>query len=375
MDSSEHGFRMARRVAVLVLVLALSVVILSPVVVRAPPPPPEWEPSAPMPVARAYFGAAELRGEVYAAGGLVSSPPGVNVTAEMDAYDPATDRWTRVADLPEPRWGHVLVSAGDQLYLAGGSSSPFLFDGMETQVYAYDPTADTWAPVAAMPEPRTWAAGFALGWQVHVWGGSPDGSTAYTDSMFAYDPGMNLWSSGPSMPFPRSNFAAAVVGDRAYLTGGWRNLSNTTSFRSPTYAWEDLAPMIHGRGAHASAELGGAVWAIGGVTADTSEYVPSTSVERYDPGTDTWTSQTPYPAAVHSLSAVRAGTVLYAMGGINEFGSSASLYALIVGSTTPPSPAAFLWLLGALLALGVAAVAAFAFFPWRAGRRSPRPPG
>ena len=173
------------------------------------------------------------------------------------------------------------------------------------------------------------------------------------------------------MPFARSNFGVTVMGDTVFLTGGWRNLPNTTAFRATPETFEDLPPMTHGRGAHASAPLNGEVFVVGGVTADTTEYVPSTTVESYLPAARTWVTWEPYPIAVHSPGAVSVGGRLYAMGGVNANGCSArAFYLEFIGSSPPPGPGLEWILVGVVLVVGAALVVAVPM--WRRKKSPPR---
>jgi hypothetical protein len=156
-----------------------------------------------------------------------------------------------------------------------------------------------------------------------------------------------------------------------FLTGGWRNLPNTTAFRTASGTFEDRPPMTHGRGAHASAVSNGEVFVVGGVTADTTESSPSTTVESYFPGASDWGGPAgPYPLAVHSLGAVSAGSRLYAMGGMNENGSSARAYRLeFTGGGPPPGPGLG-WILAAVI-FGTVIALAVAVPMWRRRKTPP----
>jgi len=315
---------MLRRGAALLLVGALIVVVLP---THASAPPPEWKAKAAIPTARGFFGIAELNGKVYVAGGYES---GNVISASVEVYDPSTDTWSAAADLPTPRWGLSLIAVSGRLVAVGGSTSTPGWPGMTAVTEIYDPATNQWTSGPPLPEPRIGASGFAIGGIVYVWAGSWDGGASANASRFAYDIGSNAWTRAADLPDAFVNAGTAVVGDTVYLTGGWMTRSEVRVARPAAGEWEVRAPMPHGRGTHASEDLNGMVYVIGGVTADTTECLPSRTVERYDPLDGTWSNTTAYPEAVEALGAVRVGTMLYAMGGYRCGFVSNGTYALTV---------------------------------------------
>ena len=59
-------------------------------------------------------------GRIYAMGGVLTSGA---VTAETDVYNPATNTWTPISNLPLERQGLASVSLGNGLLLAIGGNS------------------------------------------------------------------------------------------------------------------------------------------------------------------------------------------------------------------------------------------------------------
>jgi hypothetical protein len=77
---------------------------------------------SPMSVARARHAAVSLPdGRVAVLGGL-----GMNATASVEIYDPATDKWESAVPLSMPRFDHNAVCEGGQIYIIGGSSQTML---------------------------------------------------------------------------------------------------------------------------------------------------------------------------------------------------------------------------------------------------------
>ena len=90
--------------------------------------------------------ALESRQTLVAAGGY----DGNAYLGAVDALDPRTNAWRRLAPLRTPRQLIGLASEGDVIFAVGG------FDGRETSraVEVYDARADRWMDAAPMSQPR-----------------------------------------------------------------------------------------------------------------------------------------------------------------------------------------------------------------------------
>src|SRR5581483_5429093 len=118
-----------------------------------------WRPAAPSPTKRTEVAAAALNGKIYVVGGF--EKPGLGnltnlaITALVEEYDPATDRWTTKASLPVGLHHAGIGVAGGRLYIVGGyTQSGLTVWHPVASVYAYDPAMNTWSERAPMPTPR-----------------------------------------------------------------------------------------------------------------------------------------------------------------------------------------------------------------------------
>lgn len=73
-----------------------------------------------MPQGQGGLAAASVGGKLYAFGGEYFNNGG-GVYAESWEYDPATDNWNALPDMPHPRHGLGAVSVGDEIYVIGGA--------------------------------------------------------------------------------------------------------------------------------------------------------------------------------------------------------------------------------------------------------------
>ena len=83
-----------------------------------------WTKKKPMPLASHHVSFTEYRGKIYAFGGFVLPPAGPPAWVPIDnawEYDPAADSWKALAPMPTRRGSPVAVTAGDRIYVIGGS--------------------------------------------------------------------------------------------------------------------------------------------------------------------------------------------------------------------------------------------------------------
>ncbi len=108
-----------------------------------------WTLIASMASAPLLFAAASMGGFLYVTGGLVEGPPAAGphvVLRRCERYDPASNTWSRIADLPEPRTCHALACLDGSLYAVGGQA---VWDGpgSTSPPWRYDAIAGAWLEV------------------------------------------------------------------------------------------------------------------------------------------------------------------------------------------------------------------------------------
>lgn len=116
-----------------------------------------WENKlAPMPIPRNHISYVTLGGKVYAFGGQFKHDCGAVDQIYCHVYDSATDKWTRLTDLPKPR-SHAEAATfaiDGKMYLAGGQSYNNL---PQNTTYQFTPQANNglgaWANLTAYKLP------------------------------------------------------------------------------------------------------------------------------------------------------------------------------------------------------------------------------
>ncbi|MEW6252170.1 MAG: kelch repeat-containing protein [Planctomycetota bacterium] len=250
--------------------------------------------------ARQENAGALLRGRAYAVGGLGS---GNSVLDSVERYDPVSNRWSFVADLPltrhHPGVATIEGRAGlpDRLYVVGGYLDEFT---AQQEVFAYDPDHNAWGRVADLPEPRAAGAAVAIGGLVYFVGGL-NGAGQSSRTLFVYDPAADRWSRGPDMPSARDHVAVAAVGPDLYAIGG-RNAGDSTDanelFETLQGRWSTRAPLPTARAAAAAAARGGRIYVIGG---ETPQLFAANEI--YDVQQNTWSTSTSMPVPRHGMAA------------------------------------------------------------------------
>ncbi len=140
--------------------------------------------------------------------------------ARAAAYDPAADRWRRIAAPPATRTAASAVWDGRELLLVGGTTGTGT--ALARVGLAYDPAADAWRRLAAMPAGRAGAAAVSAGRGLLLWGGSSQaGQYTVPAHGLAYDPAANRWDDLPPAPvLGRVDPIAAWTGTALLVWGG-----------------------------------------------------------------------------------------------------------------------------------------------------------
>jgi hypothetical protein len=139
------------------------------------------------------------------------------------------------------------VVAGERLYLFGGVRD----DAVVADAQEYDPATDTWRELPQLPVARSHMGAVFLRGQLHVIGGRTTGLVP-TGRVDTYDPVTRTWSEGPRMLVPRSDYAISSDGVTALIFGGEGNSSDPLGIFAAVERYDGavftrLADMPHAR--------------------------------------------------------------------------------------------------------------------------------
>ena len=279
-----------------------------------------WTKKADMPIATSLHSASVVDDKIYIIGGTDNIYGWSDYWSNVWEYDPATDTWTRKADMSPGRARLSACVVDGKIYAIGGSPHR---DSEVPTVEMYDPTTDTWTRKTDMPRARNFLSSSVVNGKIYTIGGKIYPSETMVSTVEMYDPAMDTWTRKADMPTARGMHSASVVDDKIYVIGGvtgaygpW--ISTVEMYDPATDTWIRKANMPTVRSSHSSSVLNGKIYAIGG--GYTWDYC-TPKVEVYDPSTNTWTRglNMPTARACHSASVVNGK--IYTIGGILDASS------------------------------------------------------
>ena len=223
-------------------------------------------------------------GEALAIGGLGAS------AAE---YDPTSGTWTSVGEATSRNfdarsWQSAALLAGGRVLFIGGLAGNAPIDSVEI----YDPVAGSWSPTGSTTEPRarSTVAELADG-RVLISGGR--GGRGTLSSAEIYDPSSETWSGAGQMATPRYEHTATVLSDGRVLVVGGAASGATEIYDPSAGGWSKAVSTLEPRDRHTATLLSdGRVLVVGGASGTSRQPFPATSAEVYDPVVDTWTPST-----------------------------------------------------------------------------------
>jgi len=174
--------------------------------------------------------------------------------------------------------------------------------------------AGAWTTRQSLPEAVLDAGGGSIGGKFYMVGGK--NSADHISKMFIYDPVTDSWQTGPDLPGEAvENPAVAAFDDKLYVFGGSTGpfsgaVTNAAVFDA--VSWTILPPMTTARGGAAVQVVDGKIYVIGGMDATGASL---SSVEIYDPVSNSWTTGTPMLTRRDNPGAAIFDDVLYVFGG------------------------------------------------------------
>ena len=241
-------------------------------------------------------------------------------------YQPALDRWRSVSTTGAPRF-HTSGGSGGQLIWTGDLVVAWQgYDGGSQYGGRYDPSQDSWQPIATANQPSTRRL-YPVVWtgtEVIIWGGCDQLSTAYGTGA-RYDPVADRWTtmSTTNAPTARCQHASVWTGTELIVWGGmgtggadrndgarydpvldtWAPITSSgapTAQRRPAYVWTGTELIVFG---------GSPAGSSGG---------------RFDPSANTWrpVSTAGAPTGQHR-AAIWTGSEMFVFGGQNSGASDA----------------------------------------------------
>lgn len=117
-----------------------------------------WETLPDLPTQRNHIGGGVIDGRIHVVGGRLEGGFRSEQTAAHEVFDPATGTWSAAAPMLRPRSGLNAVVANGCLHAWGGESAAGMFPDHDV----YDPGSDSWTRLSDLPIPVHGVVGAAF---------------------------------------------------------------------------------------------------------------------------------------------------------------------------------------------------------------------
>jgi len=299
-------------------------------------------------------------GNFYTMGGRTADTAGSDFQHVL-RYSPATNSWTQMGvTLPDNQMnnmacGVLAVGGTPYIYCVGGSAA-----GQTTataRVFFYDPVADAATTLASGDNWPGDAAGtilpggfVAVNNKLYILGGF-NINVASTNQIWQFDPTAAVgskWLQRVNTPEGIMYAPTAAIGGIIYVGGGSDysggtvvDTTNSFSFNPTANTTAAITAIPRATGETRGLAFNGKMLVMGGGRVAPN---PSSEVDAYDPGTNTWTVNSPVPAfgtARRNFPTDTDGTTRvwlgggYASDGVTPLNSMEIFCAAVGGSPTP----------------------------------------
>lgn len=183
----------------------------------------KWEKMTSMPTARWSLMATSVGDKLYAIGGVSGVGDNRRALDIVEVYEPEANSWQSLGSMPEPRQGAAVAAVDGLIYIISGKTVSYAEessgDPITDHVDVFDPGTDTWKRVANIPVGRAGATAVVNNGLIFVAGGI-DRDGKFPTAIEIFDPGTNEWTAGPSLSLGRSGHMSAQIGSSLIVFGG-----------------------------------------------------------------------------------------------------------------------------------------------------------
>ncbi|MEN0053882.1 MAG: DNRLRE domain-containing protein [Mucilaginibacter sp.] len=280
-----------------------------------------------------------VKGKLYIFGGydINKRPNAWTPTKRSYVYDPISNTWTAIANLPQTpsgsNFGGVthfgLTTDGTDIYFAGGYTSNANGTGQlfgTKQAWKYVVASNTYVRLPDLPQELAAGQLRYVNGKIHYMGGA---NLARADVGLHYALDLNNlgagWKSLAPVLNPVNHPGSAVLGGKIYFLGGAHHQDEETEtqttlevYNETSNSWAQLAKMPTGVD-HVSSSVvtyDNRIIVLGG---ETSHNVLSKQVMAYTPTTNSWAELTPLPVGKSAgVGAVLNGNIYYTGGNFSN---------------------------------------------------------
>ena len=235
----------------------------------------------------------------------------------MELFNASDSSWSSFGTMPTARSAAAVASVGTKLFVIGGTNYDQNFQTIEI----YNTQSNTWDTEAQMPSALFDHAACVINDSIYIFGGLT-GLYETSSEINIFDPATGTWTTKGSMSMARAYHQVVVINDTVYIMGGINNLQDPTALTSVerydpvSNTTSPVHEMNAGRMNFGAAVLNGKIYAVGGaVSMFPDEFTALSSMEMYDPAVNAWTVKKPLPSARHSFAVCVNHNIMYVIGG------------------------------------------------------------
>ncbi|WP_405415753.1 putative Ig domain-containing protein [Maribacter sp. Asnod1-A12] len=249
----------------------------------------------------------------------------------IDIYDYTTDSWNSLVDSAPFEFNHFQATEYQGLIWVIGAFKDNLYpsEAPAEYVWAFDPATEEWIQGPEIPTSRRrGSAGLVMyNNKFYVVAGNTIGHDGgYVSYFDEFDPATGVWTPLADAPRERDHFAAVVIDDKLYVSGG-RLSGGAGGVFAPTISEVDVYDFTNetwstlptaqdiptSRGGASAVNFNDKLMVIGG---ETETAGPSlTTVEEYDPTTESWVTLPGLNSPRHGTQAIVSGNGIFILAG------------------------------------------------------------
>ncbi len=270
----------------------------------------EWRSAPQLPSYRYEFGGAVVGDKIFVVGGIYA-PSVYNVTKKNECFDVATAKWELCADHPVVVHHPGATADGNKVYIIGGNGIRIT---SSSYAHSYNPETDSWQRLADMPTKRCALGLSHWGGKIYAVGGADNKSPLAI--LEEYDIQTNSWQRQADMPTAREHLFAVATGGKIYAIGGYQNdrFHNVDTFESydvEKKVWETLPPVPARISGFSACVWGDSIFTFGGEQG----WSISGEVYEYKIKENNWYRRTDMPSARYAGIVVAASDGIHVIGG------------------------------------------------------------
>ena len=186
----------------------------------------------------------------------------------VEVFDINTENVNYLSDNPHPVYYSGSAVWNDKIYVFGGTTSQNIFSN---KLFRYDPVTNIWTKLADLPEYKQ-VRGEIIKGILYIFGGF---TGLALKSVHAYDIANDVWTYIGEMPISISANAITKHGDFIWLIGDYQKLNTVAVFNTKTGGFHVIKSNMSGR-QHAGAEIiGNKLYVFGGNRASSGSFLSS----------------------------------------------------------------------------------------------------